>query len=280
MARIRTVAIIIVTTNSRRIPTDPWSCARTVKATPTPTDPPSIRERKRNVREGTERVRFIALRPMLATAPPRLAPRVLHSRPPASAIPERGIKRPVDGTAVLGTPAPRRRSSRHSADNQRVTGFSAVAGRLSRGMPPPQDATGQTSATAVKAEASCPENTEGNVPCSPTSISREPRSRRGLPLLEVGPGRRSRCNRVTLTSSASELAPVRWTPQIARQCGRSVSWANASGGRSRRCSKRRPSGSSGRAGSPCRASRGNSRSARNSHNSVARTGRCGWSATF
>jgi hypothetical protein len=47
-----------------------------------------------------------------------------------------GIKGPVDGTAVPGTPPPPLLPPRHSADNQRVTGFSAGAGRLSRGVPP------------------------------------------------------------------------------------------------------------------------------------------------
>src|SRR5438552_13032819 len=54
-----------------------------------------------------------------------------------------------------------------------------------------------------------------------------------------------------------EPAPVWWTPQIARKCGRSVSWPNASGGHSRRSSRRRPFGLSGRAVSQWASSRGN-----------------------
>src|SRR5437879_3866346 len=54
------------------------------------------------------------------------------------------------------------------------------------------------------------------------------------------------------------LAPVSWTPQIARKCGRSVSWPNGSGGRSRESSRRRQCGLSGKAASPCRPWRGNS----------------------
>ena len=49
-----------------------------------------------------------------------------------------------------------------------------------------------------------------------------------------------------------EPAPVSWTPQIVRKCGRSVSWPNGSGGRSRGSSRRRRCGSSGKAASPCR----------------------------
>src|SRR6266700_5028957 len=45
----------------------------------------------------------------------------------------------------------------------------------------------------------------------------------------------------------AEPAPIWWTPQIARKCGRSVSWPNASGEHSRRSSRRRPFGLSGRA---------------------------------
>src|SRR5882724_4043132 len=55
----------------------------------------------------------------------------------------------------------------------------------------------------------------------------------------------------------TEPAPIWWTPQIARKCGRSVSWPNASGGHSRRSSRRRPFGLSGRAVSQWASSRGN-----------------------
>jgi alkanesulfonate monooxygenase SsuD/methylene tetrahydromethanopterin reductase-like flavin-dependent oxidoreductase (luciferase family) len=55
---------------------------------------------------------------------------------------------------------------------------------------------------------------------------------------------------------AIEAAPVSWTPQIARKCGRSVSWPSASDGHSRRSSKRRRCGWYGRAASPYRRWRG------------------------
>ena len=55
----------------------------------------------------------------------------------------------------------------------------------------------------------------------------------------------------------TEPAPVWWTPQNARKCGRSVSWPNASGERSRRSSRPRRCGWCGRVASPCRLWPGN-----------------------
>jgi predicted ATPase len=55
---------------------------------------------------------------------------------------------------------------------------------------------------------------------------------------------------------ALELAPIWWTPQIARKCGRSSPWPNGNGGRSRRSSRRRQCGWCGRAASRSACSRG------------------------
>src|SRR4026207_1034384 len=50
---------------------------------------------------------------------------------------------------------------------------------------------------------------------------------------DVEPSRRSRMIEILRASPGAvtiiEPAPVSWTPQIARKCGRSVSWASASG---------------------------------------------------
>jgi transposase len=52
--------------------------------------------------------------------------------------------------------------------------------------------------------------------------------------------------RSSLRTPGSELPPLSWTRQIARKCGRSVSWRDGSGGRFRRRTRLRSSSSSGK----------------------------------
>jgi hypothetical protein len=55
---------------------------------------------------------------------------------------------------------------------------------------------------------------------------------------------------LVLGGGFTEPAPVSWTPQIARKCGRSSPWPKGNGGRSRRSSRHRRCGWCGTAGSP------------------------------